>query len=43
MMIIMLVLGFEFHAIPEQYSSFRAEEVINRGPHVTYVRPIIRT
>ena len=43
MMIIMLVLSFEFRPIPEEYASFRAEEVINRGPHVTYIRPILRT
>ncbi|KAI1145524.1 cytochrome P450 [Nemania diffusa] len=42
-MIIMLVLSFEFHSVPEEYASFRAEEVINRGPHITYVRPILRT
>ncbi|KAI1412826.1 cytochrome P450 [Hypoxylon sp. FL1857] len=42
MMIIMLVLSFEFNPIPEEYSSFRPEEVINRGPHITYIRPVLR-
>ena len=43
MMIIMLVLSFEFTPIPDVYASFRAEEVINRGPHITYIRPRLRT
>ncbi|KAJ9485207.1 hypothetical protein VN97_g8148 [Penicillium thymicola] len=42
MMIIMLVLSFEFKPIPEKYASFRAEEVINRGPAITYIRPVLR-
>ena len=42
MMIIMLVLSFEFKPIPEKYASFRAEEVINRGPATTYIRPVLR-
>ena len=42
-MIIMLVLSFEFRPIPDAYASFRAEEVINRGPQVTYIRPVLRT
>lgn len=41
-MIIMLVLSFEFKSIPEEYASFRPEEVINRGPHITYIRPVLR-
>lgn len=43
MMIIMLVLSFEFKAVPEALASFRAEEVITRGPVVTYIRPIVRS
>ena len=43
MMIIMLILSFDFEPIPDAYASFRAEEVINRGPHITYIRPILRT
>lgn len=42
-MIVMLVLSFEFQSVPEAYTSFRAEEVINRGPHITYIRPVLRT
>ncbi|KAI0469937.1 cytochrome P450 [Xylariaceae sp. FL0804] len=42
-MIILLVLSFKLEGIPEAYTSFRAEEVINRGPHITYVRPVLRT
>ncbi|KAM7214800.1 Cytochrome P450 [Rhypophila decipiens] len=42
-MIILLVLSFEFRDVPQQYTSFRADEVINRGPHITYVRPVLRT
>lgn len=42
-MIIMLVLSFEFEPIPDAYASFRAEEVINRGPEITYIQPVIRT
>lgn len=42
-MIVMLVLSFEFRPIPDAYASFRAEEVINRGPHITYIRPVLRT
>ncbi|RAL09578.1 cytochrome P450 [Aspergillus homomorphus CBS 101889] len=42
MMIIMLVLSFEFKPIPDRYASFRAEEVINRGPAITYIRPVLR-
>lgn len=41
-MIVMLVLSFEFKPVPEEYASFRAEEVINRGPHITYIRPVLR-
>ena len=43
MMIIVLVLSFKFIPIPDAYASFRAEEVINRGPHITYIRPVLRT
>ena len=42
-MIILLVLSFEFESVPEVYTSFKAEEVINRGPHITYIRPVLRT
>ena len=41
MMIIMLVLSFEFKPVPDPYTSFRAEEVVNRGPAVTYIRPVL--
>jgi hypothetical protein len=41
--IIMLVLSFEFKPIPEAYASFRAKEVINRGPDIAYIRPVLRT
>ncbi|KAL9112789.1 MAG: hypothetical protein Q9227_003092 [Pyrenula ochraceoflavens] len=43
MMIMMLVISFEFRPIPEKYASFRANEVINRGPEITYIRPLLRT
>ena len=43
MMIIMLVLSFEFIPIPDAYASFRAEEVMNRGPHIAYIKPLLRT
>ena len=42
-MIIMLVFSFEFEPIPDAYASFRADEVINRGPEITYIQPVIRT
>lgn len=43
MMIMMLIISFEFRPIPKEYASFRANEVINRGPEITYIRPILRT
>ncbi|OTB00233.1 hypothetical protein M426DRAFT_268158 [Hypoxylon sp. CI-4A] len=42
-MIVMLVLCFDFKPIPDEYASFRPEEIINRGPRITYIRPVLRT
>ncbi len=42
MIIIMLVLSFEFKPNPDIYSSFRAAENVSRGPQMTYIRPDLR-
>ncbi|KAI5853649.1 cytochrome P450 [Durotheca rogersii] len=41
-MIVMLVLSFEFKLISDAYASFRAAEIVNRGPQITYIRPVLR-
>lgn len=43
MIVTMLVLSFDLQPVPEEYASFRAEEVINRGPKVAFLRPVVRT